>query len=595
MSFVALMLFVQIKFFSAAQQTNILCNTADWSPLSNDGGTWTFYNNSQNSISNCSVVLTNAENLRPRLWFGSANGTTYNSNYDFESFILRMEVTMNTFYSSPSYGEFAIYYRLTEWGSAYNVGSGYGLFLQTWSGGRQWIRLITSGGATVISDYNYYPMSLNVKYSVEITVNQDHLDSYTVTLNNDTILGNNLNFSSYGLNSGSIGFWSYGSDLTIHSITLEDTTPTSEPSNIPTKYPTISPSILPTQPSNIPSILPSSQPSDYPSSNPSNIPSSGPSSNPSGSPSSNPSNYPTDRPSNDATAPTDGITTTQDESSITNKNNNSSVLKNESVVIVLIISSFCACSLISIAGMLLICFYWDRKERYRQQDEQQMQTIHNVKNKNNQSNIQMGTLQNVESNRAVPTIVYKNDNNNSNNNSSNIKVNNGELGDSGISNDLLDALDAAVNQPQPQIKTTLNQTNGTDILMGNDDDDVDAEGMYQDGAGDGEINHTGFVAVGGIKNLNNGDGNNDRNDLSQKEVVLLVREHLRKNGFDEDIIANFLKEFTTKNVTGRDLVQFKKSPKLLDTFKMQFSKPNQILSIWLTINIIVDEFNPQKR
>ena len=70
---------------------------------------------------------------------------------------------------------------------------------------------------------------------------------------------------------------------------------------------------------------------------------------------------------------------------------------------------------------------------------------------------------------------------------------------------------------------------------------------------------------------------------------MVVKSQLIKNGFKNDTISTFMQEFERKNVTGKDLQQFKRNSQLLDAFQMSFSKTNQTLSIWLVISSIIND------
>ena len=78
-------------------------------------------------------------------------------------------------------------------------------------------------------------------------------------------------------------------------------------------------------------------------------------------------------------------------------------------------------------------------------------------------------------------------------------------------------------------------------------------------------------------------------DWSQKESLLWFKDVLLDNHFEDQVISTFLKELSTKCVTGKTLAQFKKNGKHLETFQSQFSSKNQAFAIWLAIQTAIDD------
>ena len=77
--------------FGFGPDDNLLCHDADWNELHGD---WTY-----DSVS-CSLTQTDASTWGRVIWFGSADGNTYDSNYAFNSYNL----TLHFMLTSATYG-----------------------------------------------------------------------------------------------------------------------------------------------------------------------------------------------------------------------------------------------------------------------------------------------------------------------------------------------------------------------------------------------------------------------------------------------------------------------------------------------------------
>eukprot|EP00981_Chlorochromonas_danica_P014283 scaffold7712_cov189-Ochromonas_danica.AAC.1 len=120
------------------------------------------------------------------------------------------------------------------------------------------------------------------------------LSSLTSSSPASLIVGGDVYFSEYYVQSGDITIGRVRRTYSIEPTSL----PTAQPSSFPTAYPSSQPSSSPsTNPSSQPSTRPSGQPSAQPSGHPSSHPSSSPSTNPSSQPSTQPSGHPSSHPS----------------------------------------------------------------------------------------------------------------------------------------------------------------------------------------------------------------------------------------------------------------------------------------------------------
>ena len=658
-----------------APPKNILCDVGSWSPISLSGGTWTLFNHtSSDGYPNCSVVLTHDGSIIPRMWFGSSNGDTYDTTYDFSAFEFSAEVTLDSA-GTVGYGEFALFFRLTNWSNSateWRVGSGYAVFAQTANGGRVWPRVIESSGSTDTATPVSASVSMSVKHKLSIIVDLTNNNLYNISFD-DVIMYSNLNLSPYNLLSGSMGFWSYYSNLTIHNMIMKELGPTCNPTSIPTTVPTTAPSFNPsyeptarpsdnpsTMPTNNPSLIPTATPSHEPSNPPTALPtdkptidpSSQPTTQPSDSPSVEPSESPTFRPTPQPTLPTivpsitpssEPIAPTSEPvssgngagSSSSGGDDDESIFENEAIVIVLIICSFCAVVLI-VAAILMYCYY-DRKRTKEQIMQKQAKNIEleqvpsaasSTGNTLQSTNAPMGGTSTNDLMGGMGTLnthVGGKAGEYGRGDGASVRSESG-VGDLDENDDLLTAINAAVLPQQPQVQQNMLATKGgarmsvddalydvfadldggvagaagvAGLASGDRNDDVEAGGEHAEGGGSAGMGVTGYPG-GGIGGAGPGAGGaqmdtsamvivDDGDNLSQKEVLMLVKGHLLRNGFEKSLVLTFLKEFSTKNVTGRDLKHFKNNPKLLDTFQMQFSKQNQVLSIWLTIHMIINE------
>ena len=70
---------------------------------------------------------------------------------------------------------------------------------------------------------------------------------------------------------------------------------------------------------------------------------------------------------------------------------------------------------------------------------------------------------------------------------------------------------------------------------------------------------------------------------TQKQVLVWLKKNLVENGFDDDLVKQFLTEFSETFVTGAVLSKFKENKELLDEFQSKFSKINQIFTLWIVV------------
>ena len=252
----SLMILVALTYFvvnagGSCEPVNILCNTPSWwSPFTSEGGTWIFFNyTTDDDRLNCSLVLTQNGTLLPRIWYGSSDGTTSYSRFNYSVFELSTEVTINDFSTAQGYGEWALFFRLSNWSqSDWESGSGYGVFAQTFSGGNLWSRFIDNTGAAIeITGKESITANIGDRHTLSIIVNTTDNNLYDISWDGSVVF-DNLDLSSYGLQAGSVGFWSHYSNLTIHHLLVQELgptcTPTSTPTNIPTLAPTLSMSTI---------------------------------------------------------------------------------------------------------------------------------------------------------------------------------------------------------------------------------------------------------------------------------------------------------------------------------------------------------------
>ena len=231
-----------------ASRKNVLCDVGRWSPITASGGTWTLLNHSSSDgHPNCSVVLTNDGYHVPRMWFGSSDGNTYNTTYDFSAFEFSAEVTLDSA-GSAGYSEFGLFFRLSNWSTVddgWEHGSGYGAYaIVTWRA-TVWARMLTPSGQKDIADQVKVEGINPVKHKLSIINDVTNNNLYNISFD-DVIAHSNLNFSEYNLTSGSIGFYSYYTNLTIHNMIIQELSPACYPTSDPTTSAPSPPSISPT-------------------------------------------------------------------------------------------------------------------------------------------------------------------------------------------------------------------------------------------------------------------------------------------------------------------------------------------------------------
>ena len=140
----------------------------------------------------------------------------------------------------------------------------------------------------------------------------------------------------------------------------------------------------------------------------------------------------------------------------------------------------------------------------------------------------------------------------------------------------------------------------TDENISKGENDSDESDDLEGGA---DVEMYGGTATGGAANGAK-NGLNEKNDKharmtfkidesryeswTQKEVLLWLKMNLIKNGFESLIVNSFLKEFSTKYVTGRVLKEFKNNESLIDNMMSQFSDKNQAFGVWTVIRANID-------
>ena len=80
-------------------------------------------------------------------------------------------------------------------------------------------------------------------------------------------------------------------------------------------------------------------------------------------------------------------------------------------------------------------------------------------------------------------------------------------------------------------------------------------------------------------------------DWSQSDVLKWLKSHLINNQIESNVTDIFIKEFETKYVTGKVLLQLAKDDKLFDCLKKEFSKTNQIFGIWVVFKSALESIN----
>ena len=72
-------------------------------------------------------------------------------------------------------------------------------------------------------------------------------------------------------------------------------------------------------------------------------------------------------------------------------------------------------------------------------------------------------------------------------------------------------------------------------------------------------------------------------EWSQKDVLVWLKDSLISNGLSKEKTKSFLKEFSTKYITGGTLDELKNNPQLVDELKSDFGDENQAFGIWIVV------------
>ena len=83
-------------------------------------------------------------------------------------------------------------------------------------------------------------------------------------------------------------------------------------------------------------------------------------------------------------------------------------------------------------------------------------------------------------------------------------------------------------------------------------------------------------------------------DWSQSDVLKWLKSHLINNHIESNATDMFIKEFETKYVTGKVLLQLKKDDTLFQHLKTEFSKTNQVFGIWVVFKTALESLNDKK-
>ena len=134
-----------------------------------------------------------------------------------------------------------------------------------------------------------------------------------------------------------------------------------------------------------------------------------------------------------------------------------------------------------------------------------------------------------------------------------------------------------------------------DDILGNTNDNIDGDrnvdGVNVVAPGADEATHINYNTGNqgesdhdSTTDVNDENGNNCNNimcqEWSRNDLLIWLKLHLIKHGFDSAKIYSFLQEFGKKNVTGKKLLIFKNDESMLNTFITQFSNDNQSSELW---------------
>ena len=72
-------------------------------------------------------------------------------------------------------------------------------------------------------------------------------------------------------------------------------------------------------------------------------------------------------------------------------------------------------------------------------------------------------------------------------------------------------------------------------------------------------------------------------EWSQKDVLVWLKDSLISNGLSKEKTKSFLKEFSTKYITGGTLDELKNNPQLIDELKSDFGDENKAFGIWIVV------------
>ena len=183
----------------------------------------------------------------------------------------------------------------------------------------------------------------------------------------------------------------------------------------------------------------------------------------------------------------------------------------------------------------------------------------------------------------IATYINGDDNNNNNNND----INTPHDDDNNINNiDNEGKIPKAARVVMNSNSNTNNINVGEALAMYGEAIDG-CHGIRSDGAA---IDVTTSQDGGGIEIIGLLDEHKYR-EWSKKDVLLWLKENLINNGFKQDQVKTFLKEFSKMGITGGTLYVLKTANNIDEKFKTlrsEFSEKNQVLGIWMVVQSCIE-------
>ena len=84
-------------------------------------------------------------------------------------------------------------------------------------------------------------------------------------------------------------------------------------------------------------------------------------------------------------------------------------------------------------------------------------------------------------------------------------------------------------------------------------------------------------------------------EWSEKQVLLWFKKVLSTHNVEKQLISSFLKELSTKCVSGKRLDQFKNNNEMLLAFQSQFSTKHRAFAMWLALQTAIDDLGSSKQ